>query len=255
MFKENINSIVRAFSEYKGDGGYLAIFFIAILYMFLKRKDKKKNEIVFFLLYPIILLFVLMNPIFNKLVHPIFNTIYFRLLWMLPLGIEIAYFIVSFINDQNSKMQKWVVGIVSVIVIISAGTFIYNAKNFQKVGNLYKLPDEGIRVTQLIGADDESYKKVIAPPSIIAIIPQIDSSVHLSNKREAESYKKVPEIVAMSYGDLGELLKAATEKKCNYVIFEKTMWWNADIRDFGFKVFTETDNYIIYKDMEFEYDK
>lgn len=254
MFKENIESIVRAFSEYKGLGGYLAIFFIAILYMFLKRKERNKNEIVFFLIYPIILLFVLINPIFNKLVHPIFDTIYFRLLWMLPLGVELAYFAVSFINDQNDNIQKLVVGITSVIVVISSGTFIYNAKNFQKVGNLYKLPDEGVRVTQLIGADDENYKKVIAPPSIIAIIPQIDSSVHLSNKREAESYNKIPEIMAMSYGDLGELMKAATDKKCNYIILEKTMWWNADIRDFGFEVFAETDNYVIYKDMEFEYE-
>ena len=62
MFKENIDSIVQGFSEYKGNGGYFAIFLIAILYMFLRRKEKDKKVVIFFLVYPIILLLLLINP-------------------------------------------------------------------------------------------------------------------------------------------------------------------------------------------------
>ncbi len=251
MFKENINSIVHGLKEFKGSGGYLALFAIGILYIFLKEKDRKRKAL--FMIYPLLMLFIWINPLFNKVVFPIFNTIYWRLLWLLPLGIEIAYCAVSFINEQNDKFRKCVVAIGSIITIMLAGQLIYTKVNFSKVGNLYKLPDECVHVAQLLGADDEEYKKAIAPIPLLPYISQIDASVHLSNKREAETYSKVEEIMAMLNRDIKCIVRVAEEKKCNYVIFEKAMVFNENIEDYGFKILTETDNYIIYKDMEFDY--
>ena len=36
MLKENLEYIVYAFNVYKGTGMYLALFFISVLYLFLK---------------------------------------------------------------------------------------------------------------------------------------------------------------------------------------------------------------------------
>ena len=42
MFSENMEVIKKTFSECKGTGMYFALFFVSIIYIFLKEKDKNK---------------------------------------------------------------------------------------------------------------------------------------------------------------------------------------------------------------------
>ena len=71
MLKENIEIVKNTFQEYQGNGMYLALFFIAMLYIYLKEEDKKKKNL--FLYFPILVLVVTLNPLFNKIVGKIFG--------------------------------------------------------------------------------------------------------------------------------------------------------------------------------------
>ena len=71
MFEENIEIIKNTFQEFIGSGMYMLLFFIALLYIYMK-EDNKKNKA--FLLYTsIIILLITLNPIFNKAVGKIFT--------------------------------------------------------------------------------------------------------------------------------------------------------------------------------------
>ena len=59
---ENIEAIKNAFIQYKGSGAYITLYLIAIIYLFLKEKDKEKR--FFFIYFPIGLWLILFNPIF-----------------------------------------------------------------------------------------------------------------------------------------------------------------------------------------------
>ena len=56
MLKENIEIVKNTFQEYQGNGMYIALFFVAMLYIYLKEEDKKKKNL--FLYFPICILLV-----------------------------------------------------------------------------------------------------------------------------------------------------------------------------------------------------
>lgn len=189
MFEENIEIIKNTFLEFIGSGMYMLLFFIALLYIYLKEENKKNKA---FLLYTsIIVLLITLNPIFNKVVGKIFTaSVYWRVFWLLPLGITIAYAGVKFINSEKTKYKQVVATVGLILIVVVSGKFIYTKENYFKLGNLYKLPDEDVLVTQLIGADDEEYKKVIAPESLVAHMRQVDASIDLAYRRDPQGKRK-----------------------------------------------------------------
>lgn len=245
MFKENIEIIKNTFQEFIGQGMYILLFLIALLYIYVK-EDNKKNKA--FLLYgSIIILFITLNPIFNKVVGKIFtSSVYWRVFWMLPFGITIAYAGVKFINTEKEKYKQIVAMIGLILIVIVSGKLVYNEENYFKLGNLYKLPDEDVLVTQLIGADDEEYKKVIAPESLVAHMRQVDASMDLAYRRDPQGNGN-PTLTALMSGNVEELIKNAKIKNCNYIVFRKETVLNGNMEDYNFEKFDETDNYIIYK--------
>ena len=129
MLKENIEIVKNTFQEYQGNGMYIALFFVAMLYIYLKEEDKKKKNL--FLYFPICVLLVTLNPLFNKMVGKIFTaSVYWRMYWILPVGITIAYSVVKFVSEQKEKSQKIVVAISLITIIIFSGKFIYAGNNF-----------------------------------------------------------------------------------------------------------------------------
>lgn len=244
---ESINIIKNTFLEFQGTGGYITLYCLALIYVFFKEKDKEKR--MFFIYFQILLLIVVLNPIFNKIVGPIFkSSVYWRVYWVLPLGITIAYAAVKLITELNyKKIKKTILAIAFILTIIISGKFIYTEKNYQKVGNLYKIPDESVLITQLIGADNEEYKKAIVPETLVAYIRQIDSSIELAYKREAYTYENHPFVAALSSGDTEKITDLAKENNCNYIVVKKEIPITVDFSYFGFELFNETENYSIYK--------
>lgn len=245
MFEENIEAIKKCFSEFKGSGLYLLLFFLSIIYIYVKDKNDKK---VFFVYYPIVVFVITLNPIFNKLVGDIFkSSIYWRMFWLLPLGITIAYTMVKIVNDVDSKVKRVIVSLAFVGIIIYSGKLIYNDTNYKKFGNVYKLPDEPVLVAQLISSDKEEHKKALVPETIVPYVRQIDASIELAYKRDPETYNNNQYVFALTVGDVGLIAKLAEKSNSNYVVIKKDVPINIEFKYFGFEQINETENYIIYK--------
>lgn len=235
-----------SFLQFRGSGMYMALFFIAMLYIYLKEENKKiKCGLVY---YPILVLVITLNPLFQKLVGSVFNIhTYWRVFWLLPLGITISYAAVKFLSHMQSKKERIVVFISFVVIIIMSGKFIYTKQNYTKLGNAYKLPDESVLVAQLIGIDDEDYKKAIVPETLVAHIRQIDSSIMLAYAREPEGYTRNSLVQNINSGNVVGVVGVAAEKNCNYVVYNKATVLVGKMEDYGFEKINETQNYAIYK--------
>ena len=97
MFEKSIEIISNAFLQYKGNGMYMALFLLGILYIYLNEKDKKMRCL--FLYFPLATLFVTLNPLFNKYVGKIFTgSVYWRLFWVFSLHIIFATTFISISN-------------------------------------------------------------------------------------------------------------------------------------------------------------
>lgn len=247
---QSINIIKNTFMEFRGTGGIITLYLIALIYLFLKEENKEKR--MFFIYFQVLVFLVVFNPIFNKIVGPIFKaSVYWRVYWTIPLGITIGYAAVKFISETNQeKMKQIILSIAFIFIIMISGQFIYTEKNYQKVGNAYKIPDESVLVAQLIGADNEEYKKAIVPETLVAYIRQIDSSINLAYKREPTGYEKHPIVTGLRLGDTKWITDKAKEHNCNYVVVEKKIPLTLDFSYFGFELFNETPNYSIYKIVE-----
>ena len=246
MLKVNIEIVKNTFQEYQGNGMYLALFFIAMLYIYLKEEDKKKKNL--FLYFPILVLVVTLNPLFNKIVGKIFTaSVYWRMYWLLPVGITIAYSIIKFVNEQKEKSQKVIVAISLVTIIIFSGKFIYAGNNFEKVGNLYKLPDDAVLVAQVIEADEGDYKKAIVPENLAAYIRQVTSKVNLAYRRSPDGYGDDPLLQALNSGNVKYVATYAINTNSNYVVFFKPVVLTEPMEDYGFEKLTDTTFWSIYK--------
>lgn len=244
---ESINIIKNTFMEFRGTGGYITLYLLALIYLFFKEENKEKR--MFFIYFQFLIFLVIFNPIFNKIVGPIFkSSVYWRVYWTIPLGITIAYAAVKVITELNQeKVKKVILSVAFIFIIMISGKFIYTEENYAKVGNLYKLPDESILVAQLIGADSEEYKKAIVPETLVPYIRQIDSSIGLAYKREPTGYEDHPIVTGLRLGDTKWITDKAKENNCNYVVVEKKIPLTLDFSYFGFELFNETPNYSIYK--------
>ena len=51
MFKESLEIIKNCFIEYKGTGGYVALYAIALVYLLLKEEDKVKKAFTIYFFF------------------------------------------------------------------------------------------------------------------------------------------------------------------------------------------------------------
>lgn len=248
MFKENIEIIKQTFLEFQGSGMYIALFFISMLYIYLKEDNKKVKALLVY--FPIIILLITLNPIFNKIVGKIFtSTVYWRVYWMLPLGLVIAYAAVQFINTENEKSKKVIATIGIIITIMMSGNLVYNKENYKKFGNLYKVPDEAIEVVEIIRQGDEKKKKALTSEQLVAYIRQVDASIELAYKREPTGYLDNEFVQTMHSGISENIVKMALENDCNYIVLDRGLVINVELHYFGFERIAETENFIIYRIM------
>ena len=246
MFQENIEIIKNTFAEFKGTGMYIALFFIAMLYIYFKEEDKKKKCL--FIYFSLIVLFVTLNPLFNKIVGKIFTeSVYWRVYWLLPIGITIGYAFIKFVTEQKEKSQKIVVAMSLLTILIVSGKCVYSKDNFEKVGNLYKLPDDAVLVAQLIEADNLENKKALVTENLTPYIRQVTADIDLTYRRRPEGYGADPLLQAMNSGNVKYVATYAINTKSNYVVYYKPVVLSEPMENYGFEKLADTTFWSIYK--------
>ena len=226
---------------------YIALFLVSMIYILEKEENKKVKS--FFIYYSIITIFITLNPIFNKVVSPIFtDSVYWRVYWVFPLGITIAYAGTKFIIEHKTKLSQILASISICIIIIISGKYIYTNSNYNKVGNLYRLPDENVLVAQLIGADEKENKKALVPETLVAHIRQIDATIELAYRRDPKGgYEDNQMVQALNSGNVEWVDIIAKTNNCNYVVFKKAVVLTDKMENYGYVKLNETENYAIYK--------
>ena len=85
------NSEIAVFQRYMGSGLMLLWFVMALVYLYYK-EEKKINRILF-LYVPTLILLLFFNPLFVRFFYEFAgDDIYFRICWLLPVTIVLAYF-------------------------------------------------------------------------------------------------------------------------------------------------------------------
>lgn len=232
-----------------GTGVYLGLYFLSLLYIFVKLKEEDKNKKVFLLVYPIIIFVFIWNPAFVKLMlNFIDHDVYWRMYWLFPLGITISYVFTEFVflNSKGGKRLMTFAGIIFVIII--SGKLIYSSEFFTKVNNPYKIPDNVFEIIEMVSKDNENYKKLIGPQEFIIYTRQYDATIKLGEPRDFSGvYDDSTMVKQIADGRISEMIEKAKIADCNYIVLYKGVEKDVEPEIYGFQVFGENDSYVVYK--------
>ena len=149
---------IALFREYAGTGLIVIWYVICLVYLWL---NEKRKYVRLLLLYtPIILLLVYFNPLSATLIYGVVGgEIYYRILWLLPITVVIAYTCTCVYGriavkengagGQRSRKANLFALCAAVLIAVS-GSFIYCSPLFSGAQNIYHVPDSVVHICDAI---------------------------------------------------------------------------------------------------------
>ena len=166
--------------NYGGTGFLLLLYVIALGYLLICEKNKYVRSI--FVYAPMLLIFGFMFPVSRKLYVAVLNegNTYYRVLWLLPVSITLAYTECSVIYRLGKRFEKyarWISyagALVGVAVIMLAGEYVYNSPHISKAENAYHLPQEVIDICDTAKIENMSFVIYGNPRYISLLDPEVN---------------------------------------------------------------------------------
>ena len=178
--------------NYGGTGFLLLLYVIALGYLLIREKNKYVRSI--FVDAPMLLIFGFLFPISRKLYVAVLNegNTYYRVLWLLPVSITLAYTGCSVIYrlgkrfERNARWISYAGALVGVAVIMLAGEYVYNSPHISKAENAYHLPQEVIDICDTIEAREGEipYNYATFPGDLVYYVRQYRTDIGLSYGRD-----------------------------------------------------------------------
>ena len=185
-----INIITRAISRIYPTGFYLYYTLAAISFIFLKKKLGIKEKMLG--TYSMLAFAAIICPWFCALIWRFlrYGFVYWRLLWVVPYAILIAFACTELIFSSEKKSFRTLTAALLTAALIMGGTNVYTAGNFENAENSEKLPQITLTTMAVINQNaaetGNSYKRVAAPVDILCEIRQCDATILQYGSREME---------------------------------------------------------------------
>lgn len=231
-----------------GTGLVMIWFVVALIYLFLNEKQKPKRIVLVYM--PIIMLVLYFNPLFASLFCKIVGSeIYFRICWLMPVIIVIAYSAVSIFSRLKGKKQ-FLFAVAAMVVIALSGKLIYSNSLYSRAENIYHVPDSVVHICDSIVVPGREVMAVF-PSELLLYVRQYSPVVCMPYGRDALMgyYNEFYDAMERETIDLEEIVPLAREKQCHYIVLREEREILGDPREFGWEIFGRTDGYVIYRDM------
>ncbi len=242
---------VVTFKLYGGNGFLLVLFLASLAYLLITEKDMRKKLVIAIAPFIVLLLFFL--PITKIAFVAILDDgsdTYYRIMWMLPMGICIAY-----AGCRIFEAHKRIGIVVVSALIILCGSIVYKNQYVSKAENLYHIPQVAIDICDVISPDEgEPRVRAVFPEELVHFVRQYDTNIMMPYGRDIiawnyynavhEAFEKVETINAE------ELLAATRETKCRYIIMHKDRSIDVPLEELGLTIVDTIGGYNIYEDPE-----
>jgi len=245
-------TIGSLFQGYMGKGLILGWFLICIFILWKTEKDRMKR--ILFVYFPLIVLLLFFNPLWARFIYAfIGDEIYYRLLWLLPVGITIAYCLVEMIGRSQGKMRIFLAG-ASLAGIIFSGSFIYANVHFHPAENIYHMPEAVVEICDSIEVEGREVMAVF-PLEMVQYVRQYTPLVCMPYGREVlvtewnrGSEDRINDFMRLKEIPLCEFIPLCKEKGCHYIILPEEIAVVGDFADYEYVLQDTIRGYRIYRD-------
>ena len=241
---------IETFQKYMGTGLIIGWFLITVVYLLMT--EKRKNIRILFVYVPILILAVFFFPPFSSLMEKMAGTdTYFRMLWLLPVTMVIAYGVVHIYNRLKGKIRIFWAGAAAVLVMIS-GSFIYSSPLFSRAENAYHVPQAVVDICDAIEVEGREVMAVF-PLELIPYVRQYSPVVCMPYGREVltqiwGNWNELLGVMQSETIDAARLAELAKQKICHYIILPEEKEVQGSLLDYDYILFDNIDGYVIYQD-------
>lgn len=243
--EEIFNFFHKFVDVYWGTSVYQGIFYMAVIYILIHEKDRKKN--LMYGLYPMVLLIAIFNPVTLKAVTIFFredNSVfyYFRLFSFMPMMCIMAYGLVLLLKDLNGVKKLCVVILIFGIIMVG-GNNVYSSDWMCKAENINKIPEAAKQICWLVHSDEKKVK-IAVPSDVSSYIRQYDATILMPYGRTDSGWD---DILLGSEPNVEMILTRAKSNACDFVVVEYNDFMLQAFSEWGLEVYGYTDSYLIYE--------
>lgn len=254
LINSTLAQIYAAYLQYAGVGMYMLLFFTSLIYTYIK--EVKNNIKLILCYYPLIALFVIWNPlIVYKIIAVVGKEVYWRIFWILPTAVAIAYVATVTVCSVSRKYQKVIVTIALTSILIMGGQFIFVSENYSRSSNWYKLPEQTIEVCNILENDCSGTIRVVVPDSLVVSLRQYDANIQMVYGRDGTNNSGVwneeahilYDLMLLNELDIKSISGYMNDFQCNYIVLNKSTILSDDLENYGYHFVTSTEQYNIYR--------
>ena len=232
------------------------LLLISSIYLIVKESDVKKK--IIFGVMPLVIVAGFLFPITKKMYVKVAglesaNT-YYRILWIIPIYVTIAYTFTKFIASiKSSAIKRVAVGAAAVVIIIT-GSCVYANELVYTAENIYHLPQNVIDICERIKpTEDEGTVRAAFSPELVYFVRQYDPNILMPYGRDYVDHNYFNGVLKLmkEEGEMKtqELLYYTRVDLDKYIILPTGKKLDEDITSFDVKLVDTIDGYNIYEDI------
>lgn len=241
------------FWEYMGTGLVMILYLLSVVYLW--AKEERKYVRILFVYVPVILLLLFFNPLFARIVYNLAgDEIYYRILWLLPVTVTIAY-AAAVVYCRLPDKSRAVFVLAAAAGIVMSGSYVYSNPYFHRAENLYHVPDSVVHICDAIAVPGREVQAVF-PLELVQYVRQYGPTICMPYGRETtverwNSWGELPEEMEKEEIDLGRLAPLTKESRCCYIVLSEEKEIIGNPAEYGWIEFGRTDGFVIYRDTDF----
>ena len=238
---------ISILQEYMGTGLLLTWYFISLCYLFFS--EKRKDRRVLFVYVPLILLLLFFNPLFFELfTKSLGGDIYYRMIWLLPVTITLAYTVVSVCTKLQGKMRI-AFGCAAMVLTVISGSYVYGGHIVSKAENIHHVPREVAEICDLI---EEPGMEVMAvfPREMLHFVRQYTARICMPYGREVlvDRFSELEYVTYYPTVDVAKLASLAKEENCHFVIISEDKELTERMENYDYQLIGHVGKYLVYQD-------
>lgn len=247
--------IIEDIVLYNNDSFLIPLFLIALLFLWITEKDRKLRVVLLYLVAAITVVFLC--PLYAWAGMQIDEDIYYRVFWMLPIGLLVCYSAVRLMIRFRSAVSKAVVFVLTLLVICINGDLVYTKTFHIKSVNAYHIPQQVIAVADAIR--QENYKPVaVMPAELLPFLRQYTAEIYTPYGRNIlepawtfhnELYDAMEGDSAVY--DVAEVARCARNERCAFVVLSVAKQMKGSMEEQGYFMVGFVEGYFIYMDYNY----
>lgn len=240
------NHIWETYRSYNGSGFVMMLFLLALIYLWLTEEKKYIETMLVYVSVAIIGIFFV--PVFAWILSCFDeDEIFYRILWLLPLTITLAY-----TGAKMAMKDRRIMVPVAVMLIILSGSFVYRNEYFSKAENQYHIPQRVVDICDEIIVPGREVRAVF-PSEMLSFVRQYTALVHMPYGREmvVERWKHqndLYDLMEKERIDAGKLAELSREEECHYIILHASKVIEGSMEEEGYTLLETIEKYLIYRD-------